>query len=115
MSKQYVKMEDLENLFLQYAIPYTNIFDELETFSEEEIAESMSVYNLRSALDKKDEVFAVQLWQKEDVRAVLRRMDIGDADNTLIERIMAEAKAPLEACEDNWDRLYSAAEKCLKE
>lgn len=115
MSERYVKMEDLENLFLQYAVPYTNIFDELETFSEEEIAESMSVYDLRSVLDEKDEVFAMQIWQKEDVHAVLRRMGIEDPDNTLIERIMAEAKAPLEACEDNWDRLHSAAEKCLKE
>lgn len=115
MGKTYVDMEKLEELFRQYNIPYTNIFDEIKTMSAEEIAGNMSVHELRDVLEKKEEVFATQIWQKADIYAAMNVLNITPEllDNETVARIMSHAKAPLEDCSDNWDRLHVAIKDCV--
>lgn len=112
MNKTYVDIEDLEELFRQYNIPYTNIFDELKTISDKEIAKNMSVHELRNALDNKEEVFATQVWQRADIRAAMNSLNITADDETIAE-IMSNAKAPLEDCSDNWNKLHATIENCV--
>ena len=106
MSKRYVDIEELENLFKEYSIPYTNIFDELREVSAEKIASSLSVSQMKDSLESKEEVFAVQVWQKEDIKAALAALEVKPDDN-LITDIMIEAKGQLEDCSDNWERLHN--------
>ncbi len=112
MDKRYVDVEELENLFAQYSIPYTNIFDEMKQISAEEIAADLSVTQLREALDNKDEVFAIQLWQREDIYAALRAAEI-PASSEAIDIIAADTKPVIENCSDNWDVIRASIKRCL--
>lgn len=112
MNKTYVNVEELEDVFKQYNIPYTNIFDELKIVSAKEVAADMSVHELRTALENKEEVFATQVWQKTDIYAAMNALNI-IPDDELVAGIMSSANAPLEDCSDNWDRLHAVIKDCI--
>lgn len=112
MGKTYVDMEELENMFRQYAIPYTDIFDEIKSVSAEDVAKEMSVHELTCVLENKDEVFAMQVWQKSDIHAALNKYGV-DADEERMKKIMYAAKGPLEDCSDNWDKLDDVIHGCI--
>lgn len=111
MGKTYVDMEDLENLFREYNIPYTNIFDEIRTVSAEEIAEEMSVSDLRSVLENRDGVFATQIWVRDDIYAAMRALQI-QPDECMVTEIIGNAQGLLEDCSDNWDKLHRVIKEC---
>ncbi len=113
MSKTYIDMEELETLFARYGISYTNIFDEMRHISPEEVAEEMTVHELSSVLESKNEVFAVQVWQKDDIVAATydeqeRRSSMRYKE--LVDKIAQRAKRVIEDCSDNWDKLYQIIE-----
>lgn len=111
MSKTYVEMSELERLFSLYAIPYTNIFDEMKTVTENEITAQMSVSELSSALSSKEEVFATQVWQRGDIEAGMEKEEI-EPEEELIRKVMMAARPSLEDCSDNWDRLLDVIRSC---
>lgn len=114
MSKTYVDMEELERLFKKYNISYIDIFNELKTVSANKAAGELSVYDLREVLDNKEEVFAIQIWQKEDVKAAINAMNCKCInEDEIIEKVMFHAKTFLEDCSDNWDKLYTVIKDCL--
>ena len=113
MSKMYVDMNELENLFAKHDIPYTNIYDELHKYSANEVADTLPVSELSEALDRKDEVFATQIWQRSDVHTALRSLGCYNADSELVDAVMADAEDLLEDCSDNWERLSSIAQSCI--
>lgn len=113
MSKMYVDMNELENLFAKHDIPYTNIYDELHKYSANEVADTLPVSELSEVLDRKDEVFATQIWQRSDVHTALRSLGCYNADSELVNAVMADAEDPLEDCSDNWERLCSIAQSCI--
>lgn len=113
MNKRYVEMEVLEDLFQQYDIPYTNIFDELKTVTARDAAKTLSVLDLRDMLENNSAVFAVQAWQKEDVCTALCANNIHWPDEDLVNKIMEQAKGPLEDCSDNWDKLHAVIKACM--
>lgn len=113
MSKLYVDVNELENLFAKYSVPYTNIYDELCRYNAEEVADTLPVSELREVLDRKDDVFATQIWQRSDVHTALRSLGYYNADSELVDAVMADAGSPLEDCSDNWERLSSIAQSCI--
>lgn len=109
----YVDMNELENLFAKHDIPYTNIYDELHKYSANEVADTLPVSELSEVLDRKDEVFATQIWQRSDVHTALRSLGCYNADSELVDAVMADAEDLLEDCSDNWERLCSIAQSCI--
>lgn len=113
MMKAYIDKEELERLFTEYAVPYTNILDELPQHTAREVAGTMSVTELRDALDSKDEVFATQVWQKQDIYAAISGLDL-ESDEDAVAGIMLDAGPKLEDCSDNWERLHAAVRRAYR-
>lgn len=113
MSEVYVNLNHLENLFAERGIPYTDIFDELRKYSTEDIVATLSTTELSEALDARDEVFATQVWQREDIHTALHQMGFYNADSGIIDAIMKEAEDSLEDCSDGWEKLQAAVRSCM--
>lgn len=112
MAETYVKMEELEHKFMEFGIPYTNIFDELESISAEEVASRMTSSDLARLIENKNDVVAVQVWKKDDVEAALSRLNI-EPDKDLISEVAVKAKSGLEDRSVNWDRLHAVIKDCM--
>ena len=114
MAKTYVDKEKLEIMLREYGVTDTcsYIMDMIESVSAKEVASTLSVHELRTVLEDKEEVFATQVWQKSDVSAAMKALNI-KPDNNVIMDVMCRAKAPLEDCSDNWDRLHTVIRECI--
>lgn len=126
MGLRYIEVGKLEQLFTQYAIPYTNVFDELTLVSPEDVVKEMSILDLKMIMDSRDDVVATQIWTREDIHAALRavRMQpdakavlggIVPEDVTFVDKVAEEVKPALENCTDNWDRIHAVIRECMKE
>lgn len=121
MGKRYVDMEQLEQLFAEYAIPYTNIFDELEQISTEDVVKGMPLVDLKATLESRSDVVASQVWSREDIHAAIRSAKMKTGTETVpessdfIDRVAAKAAPVLENCTDNWDRIHAAIRECMLE
>lgn len=111
MAKTYVEMETLEEALRENGCYF--LLEELDTVSAQDVVKDMSVLDLQTALESTDEVFATQVWKREDVRAAMRVKNI-ELDELFVSEVIAEATAALENCTDNWDRLHSAIEEVQK-
>lgn len=117
MAKTYVELETLEELLRENGCYF--LLEELNTVSAGDIVKDMSSFDLSQALDEKDDVFATQVWRREDIEATIRRLTDGQStallhDDVLIEEIMKEGKVSLENCSDNWNLLYHTVKKCIE-
>lgn len=110
---EYIKTEVLEDICRLYGISYDCIIDEVNIISAKDIVSNMSVSDIRSVLDKKESVFATQVWTKDDIIAGLKAMNVERPDETLILEIADEAKQPLEDCSENWECLHNVIKRVL--
>lgn len=113
MSKRYVETEKLEQLFCEYGLP-TTILEELREVTAEEAAEDLSTRKLIDALEEKEDVFAVQIWEREDIEAVLLKKEI-EKDEALVRSIAKEVKPMLENCTLGWDQIDGVVDRLMKE
>lgn len=111
MTDRYVDMEELEERFREYGIPYTNIFDELRTLSARDVADRLPVSELREALENKEDVFAMQLWTKEDIKSAIRAAGIFYSEE-LAGKVADSARRVLEDCSDGWEKLDGVVTDC---
>lgn len=111
--KQYVDRDQLEEILRQYVADPAKVLDSLDTISASQAAGTLSVSGLRDVLESDPDVFAVQIWQREDVIAAVRAEGLA-AGSEQIDRIMAEAGRPLSDCSDNWDKLGGIVRSVMK-
>jgi len=107
MAESYVKLEDLEDACRICGVSYDSIQGMMKRVSAEDIVKNMPVSDIRILLEEKEQVFATQVWTKNDIIAALRSKNINNPDDDLVNKIEVAAKAYLEDCSDNWERLYA--------
>lgn len=111
--KQYVDRDQLEEILRQYVADPAEVLDSLDMVSASQAAGTLSVNGLRDVLESNPDVFAVQIWQREDVVAAVRAEGLA-ADSGQVDRIMAEAGRLLSDCSDNWDKLSGIVRDVMK-
>lgn len=121
MAKRYVDMDQLEKLFAEYAVPYTNIFDGLTQVAAEDIVSDMPLIDLTVAMRGRSDVVAMQVWSRNDIHAAIQnaRMKPGagivPSGSNFIDRVSAKAAPMLNDCTGNWDKVHEAIRECMKE
>lgn len=71
----------------------------LHPATSEEVAASMTPLEIIGVLEKKDEVFVVQTWVKEDIIKCLKKHGIEKVSEEIMSKIIEEVKPTLEDCE----------------
>lgn len=112
---EWVKAEDLEDVCRIYGISYGCIMDNLRPVSKEDITNSMPISELRELLEKRDRVFATQIWTKDDIVAGLKAEGITDIEDILVAKIIKDVKSKLEDYSDGWDILMDSIKKILEQ
>lgn len=113
MADLYVKLSDLNDICRIHGISYHNALDGIKPVTSEDIVEEMPISDVRSILEKRQQVFATQTWTKADAIAALRSAGIHNPDDRLVMEVMDEARNLIEDCSDNWEHLHSAARSVL--
>lgn len=111
--KQYVDRDQLEEILRQYVADPDEVLDSLDMLSASQVAGTLSVNGLRDVLESNPDVFAVQIWQREDAAAAVRAEGLA-AGSEQMDRIMKEASRPLSDCSDNWDKLGGIVRDVMK-
>ena len=101
---QYVDIDALEDVLREHMADPSEILERLDAVGARTVADTLSVGELHRLIDEKPEVFATQIWQKDDIEALLEARSISLSDDG-ISAVMAKAKGTLEDCSDNWQRL----------
>lgn len=111
----YVKLEDLEDACRICGFSYDFLTESLKPVSREDVAKDIPARDMRALWEEKEQVFASQVWTRQDIEAVLAQRHVKDPDDGLVAEIAAQAKGVLEDCSDNWDRLDNVIFNVLKE
>lgn len=78
------------------------------TVSQDKLLSEMTVFELIQELRSRPEVFAVQVWQEEDVRNAFEcELEISEPDSKMLAEVCNRASEKLEDCSYGFEILYS--------
>lgn len=112
MSKLYVDVEQLEDVLREYIGNPSEVIEKLDAKDVQEIASSLSVHEKRRLLDSDSDVFAMQIWQRDDVIAAFRGADI-PCSSDMVDSVMTDVRSSLEDCSDGWEKIGAAIKDCM--
>lgn len=110
---EYVALEELENACRQYGISYGCILDAVKPISAEDVVSNMPISKIQDALAKQGQIFATQIWTKNDIVTCIKDEGVAEPDEELVMAIAAETVQSLEDCSDNWNPLQAATKRVL--
>lgn len=114
MSKLYVDVEQLEDILREYVGNPSEVTERLDAKNVQALASSLSVYEKRRLLESDNDVFAIQIWQRDDVIAAFRSAGIS-CSAEMMDHVMADSRSSLEDCSDGWAKIEASIENSINQ
>lgn len=110
---EYIKLEDLEDACRINGIPISHVLDGILRMTEEDITNDMSLSERIALLEKHEQVFATQIWTKDDIIATLKSNGVENPDDSLVEKIAEDVTHSLTNCSYGWSSLDHKTKQIL--
>lgn len=114
MSKLYVDIEQLKEILREYIGNPSEVAERLDAKDARAIASSLPTHEKGQLLRDDGNVFAVQIWQREDVIASFKGAHI-PCSAEMVDSVMADVRSSLEDCSDGWEKIEVSISNCMKQ